>query len=432
MKIRLLITICMGILTGTTVFGSSTLNMYSCSVGDRPFDGALEFINMNFRGEIEQTENCAAYITSGDDLIIEAASIEIENYQLGSGAVDACLSIIFNGEYLPLDDTYTVHLAAGSIRLKNSPDAMNEEISVSFEVPADLGDAEFDIYFNGDEIAGADSFQCTWGHEIMSLGEPIWTVYRNEVPVRSYTGYTDCDWDMGYSGFRFENYVRFEKGAEFSVRLPAGSVCGNRNDLLNDDVALTFRGGYNGTIEKPGISRSSLDDGVPAHLWDVTYVFDKPINVVPDQLLRLYESGSQEAMQTAIPTVEEDNGEWILHADFGGILMNQGTNYEIEMPEGVVVTREGDIAVNSRHITTVSPSGVRHETIMEPRVWLTGQELHITGISASDMIDVYTSSGLLIEHVTGSTGDLNVTLPVRGVYIIKAGKSTYKFITPSF
>lgn len=93
-----------------------------------------------------------------------------------------------------------------------------------------------------------------------------------------------------------------------------------------------------------------------------------------------------------------------------------------------MVTKSGDIALNLLHRTLISPSGVQNETVLEPRVRISGGNLYITGISADDKMEVYSANGMLIKHYSGPDENITVPLPGNGVYIVKTGKSTFKMI----
>lgn len=279
---------------------------------------------------IELTETACAYISSEEEFVREPDSIRVENHQLGSGGIDGQLSLLFDNELLPLGKTYTVHLAEGSIRMMDNPEVTNDEINMTFVVPADLGVARF-YYQPGAEISRERFINCYWSYETLPIGEPDWEVYCNGLLVRRYPAHVSYDWDMGSCDLDFGKYIHFERGSYYSVCLSEGSVCGFREDLINKEAGLSFVGRYTGNIERPLVIWSSLDERRPEEIGEVIYGFGMSIQTIEGKTLRIYEQGSEENIGTAIPTITSENGEWLLHADFGRIGLRPDKAYIIEI-----------------------------------------------------------------------------------------------------
>jgi hypothetical protein len=55
-----------------------------------------------------------------------------------------------------------------------------------------------------------------------------------------------------------------------------------------------------------------------------------------------------------------------------------------------------------------------------------GSTLHVSGLTAGKPWSVYDISGALVHHSTAGGDEAEITLPVRGIYIVKSGKTAVK------
>lgn len=81
----------------------------------------------------------------------------------------------------------------------------------------------------------------------------------------------------------------------------------------------------------------------------------------------------------------------------------------------------------SHNLTVNEASGIFNAQQFNFSIRLDNSNLYIDNIG-SEVVTVCNSSGITIYHGTSKKGALNVSLPTKGVYVIKVGKSTTKII----
>lgn len=78
-----------------------------CTIGDRPFVHPLEFVSFSFDGGVRLGESAKAYVTCGDETVIEATSFEVSNY-VGEKRTQGWVNVLFDKTNLPLGKDYTL------------------------------------------------------------------------------------------------------------------------------------------------------------------------------------------------------------------------------------------------------------------------------------------------------------------------------------
>ena len=84
--------------------------------------------------------------------------------------------------------------------------------------------------------------------------------------------------------------MTFDKGINYKLVLPAGSVSSvYREDITNDEVVFNFIGGYNGRMDSFTYTWCSLYTDHSGILGEVSFIYDRPIEIAPDAKILLHE-----------------------------------------------------------------------------------------------------------------------------------------------
>lgn len=317
---------------------------------DKPFAKPLNFVELVFEDAIEIKEDAKAFIAQGNVEIITSSSFE--NRKLGN---ESLLTIFFDGECLPKGETYTFHLKENSVCLSENSEIINSEFSRSFSVPADVGKATFNFPKDSNIIAHENIISCSWMYEVYGVGNPQWKIYRENELVRTYPADINSDWDLGSAFLDFKEYLNFENDIHFRLVLPAGSVRAARPDITNEEVVLDFIGGYHEPINYPSYYWCDLYEDIPSVIHDVSFYFKEQVSPIPGKPVILTGVNGNECKNwNVFPYIFNDGDNWILKADFEGIELDPEWEYTVSVPEGTVVTANGDIAVNYRQSVSIN------------------------------------------------------------------------------
>ncbi len=363
-----------------------------CCLGHNEFRGILDrplqTIGFSFDGRIEAVSDARAFVTFEGSEVAASVSFEVRNHE-GEKRTQGWVYFKFSGECLPKGKEYTLHVAPGSIMLSKDNTVTNDELLIDFRIPEDIGEATF-FPESGSVLTGENTISCSLGHETIQVGQPEWELYREGELVRTYPAYVTSDWDLGQAYLDFGETVHFEKGVSYRLMLPAGSVCTHREDIVNTDAVFDFIGGYAEPIECPSYHWCSLFDNRDGIVNEVRLFFRMPISLIPDKPILLTESGDDDSRSwEAMPSLSEENGEWVLTADFEGVRLKSGNAYSIVVPEGTVVTAEGDVAVNRTQSYAIDATGINaleKESTNKFSVYTTDGKL----IQSKSISDLYT------------------------------------------
>lgn len=80
---------------------------------------------------------------------------------------------------------------------------------------------------------------------------------------------------------------------------------------------------------------------------------------------------------------------------------------------------------NEKSATTLEVSGMDF-SVVKNNIYV-NDKLHVV-LDSSNVIEVYTVSGILVNRISGKAGDNEITLPQQGIYVVKAGKTIAKVI----
>lgn len=339
------------LLTASATASAAVLTPTQWSVGDRPMTYPLEEIAVYFDTEVETGEEVSAWLAvdAGGylDLMCMPESVSVQNY-VGSKATQGMAIFKFTKQNLPLGRSYTFVVDTGSIRAKNDPTLTNDELRVSFEVPADLGPAHFDLTGHDLEhdpkIAEAERIWCYWGIETEPVGEPEFILYREDQEIGRYPANISWDWDLGQAYVDFGEEMKFDRGVSYSLVLPAGSACGMwRDDLLNPEARLDFTGDYDPS-EEPLHYTCSVEVKGSGLLHMVRFHFTSGPWPIPAQgaKAQLYHVDSGTVVAEADLVLNTSVNHIEIDADFGGFPLPEGHS-SIVIPDGalLIMTEDG-------------------------------------------------------------------------------------------
>lgn len=396
-----------------------------------PIDIPINWIYVYFEGcHISETDAATAYIACDGETVAEPTGYEIINYSTDwTTSINSRIVFHFDSLCLPKGKQYLFHMDADCLRRIDDESASNDEVEASFFVPEDLGKARFDLHYTEDNTVIKESIvMASWGYEVESVGNPEWEIYRNGKLVRKYEATSSSDWNLGTAYLNFGpsylDYIYFEKGVEFKIVLPDGSVRGGRDDIVNKDTELIFTGGYEGNIEKPRFVNLSLgESGYPSGRIEIH--FDKAIHTIPDMPVVL--AKDNETLVNAIPYTDEEGGVTALIADFGEIELDENSSYEIIIPEGTVVTATGDIAVNDEVRVPLIVTKVDVTAIDGTGISVNGNEIEIYSTNGRP-IEIYGLNGNIVGNICKPSSVERIKVPSAGVYIVRIGSQFHKVV----
>ena len=135
-------------------------------------------------------------------------------------------------------------------------------------------------------------------------------------------------------------FVEEAKKAGFFIRI--FFVCTNNPEINVRRITQRYlNGGHEVPISKI-ISRyyKSLDV-----LGEVKFYYDRPIALSANPIIKLNIENENLTVKEVVPTISEENGDWVLAADFENIPLISEKGYTIIIPEGTIVSKEGDVVV---------------------------------------------------------------------------------------
>jgi hypothetical protein len=93
----------------------------------------------------------------------------------------------------------------------------------------------------------------------------------------------------------------------------------------------------------------------------------------------------------------------------------------------LTVDADGLTPVSASITYTVMPTGTESlPTAPQLKAWTQGVTLHVSGLTVGQPWSVYAISGALVHYSTATGSEAEITLPIRGVYIVKSGDTALK------
>ena len=314
---------------------------------DKPFVCPLEEIGIKFDRAIKLMDGVETPVTIQADgvVVAEATSLEIVNSE-SKNSTEGILNVYFEKQNLPKGVTYQLCLPEGVIGWTEMEEGciyqlVNGATTEKFTVPASLG-STFGTQ-EGEKIPDSDnSFIFYWELETTAVGQPKFDLYRENEKIADIPATVTYDWDLGSVRPVFDTYMTFDKDVNYKLILPAGSVCSiYRDDITNDELVCNFIGSYNGQTDSFTYTWCSLYTDHSGVLGEVSFTFDRPIEIDPDAKIQLYEIyPSEQLIMEVTPWLNTDVNCWQLMCDFGGYHRDDEWGFTIVIPEGTVYSSD--------------------------------------------------------------------------------------------
>lgn len=398
-----------------------------CSIGDMPVYTPIDEVSFSFNGMIDIKENATASILRGDEVMATGTITALNSS--GNGWEEGVAVIAFDGELLPLGETYRLQVPAGAIYLQADPGTSTDELVQEFTVPENIGKANISIA-DGETVVSTAEVTFYYGTEIQAIDEPQMVLYREGMPVRSIPTYVSWDWNLGSVSVNCNPEIHFEQGVNYSLVLPAESVSAlYRSDIVNEEARVDFVGGYTTPLTAISYVWCSLFDNSDIdRLDEVSFLYDRAITLSPTATIQLFE-GSDRLVGEQTPTLTTEDGQWVVTADFGGIELSSEEGYSIVIPEGSIISAEGDVVVNSRsQMPIIGRSGVGNVATDELIMNCNGGVLNIENVNPGSRVTVYSADGKLIYNQIATSTTISLELPSKGIFIVTTGGKGEKVI----
>ncbi len=422
--IGLLITIALA--SGLNGFASG-LVPEQCTIGKSPVCYPIVDIGFTFDGAISIVENSKATVFS-DGQPVETGVLSCSNY-IGEKRTQGTAVITFESPLLlPKGKTYQLVVPDGVIFRDGKPDISNEKLEVEFSVPATLGSATPTVE-EGSVVERADRIGFYFGFETAPVEGRKAILLREGIPVREYNCDVSWDWNLGYAGIDFGEKINFENGVRYTVQLPAGSTSAlYRPDIVNENVMVSFIGGYTEPVKTIQYIWCSLFDNHPNDvLGEVKFYYDRPITLSSNSIVQLKIEEDNIIVKDVVPSISEEDGKWVLVADFDNTPLIPEKGYTIIIPEGTIISKEGDVIVNQRNVMGVgNSSGIAEIVDREVAISTSHGVITIGQIVKGGDIKLFSLDGTMTYNTKTSEGNISISVPTSGVYLLSINGKTYK------
>jgi len=429
MKAKNFILIALMILSSSGLWASD-LTFKQCSLDASPAYHPLWHIDFTYH-ELLSLNDSTAKVYQGEKVVAEGKLV-VNNYHGHDSSNDpstqqGTIEVTFDEALvLPKGETFTVVIPKGSFAKESDPNVVNDEISYSFTIPTDLGDAWVTFWNrleDGTILSNADFLTFFWATETESNGEQQAILYREGVPVRQFPFNADWDWDMGQARIDFGGEMKFEKGVNFALEIPEGTVYAmSRPDITNKRAVFHFVGGYEEPLPSINYVWCSLNSNRPTDVLDeVVFHYDQAVMLSSNHKVQLWYADESEIVKEVTPTLTEEDGKWILKADFDDTPITSPKGYTIIIPDGTLISVSGDVVVNSRKAVDVNEtSGITNSVAECANVASVTGGISISGLHPNTPVTVYRLDGTVLSKTFSDKSYLFVPA-IKGSYIVQIG-----------
>lgn len=369
--------------------------------------------------------------------IINSASLTVTNYVVADSVESAVSTEYGTPLTLAKGQSYTYVIPAGSLHLTETPECTNPELQFSFDVPDEITVGE-----NGSPAASfvecANNFSWHWSTEIEAAENAKAFLYRNNSNIATFPIDASWDWGLGTSTVDFGQTLYFEDSVNYSVVIPAGSICAlNRPDIVNsEDVIYSFVGTHVESAHAPEPDWKTqwwLDDHISVVMWG----FSTQISLAPNPTAQVWKkycadgnTDSEWDITEVVPTLCHENGYWVVSADFGYIPFEAGYAYSVVLPGSTVVSADGHLDVNSEDKNEyTSSSGAPASPVSQHKITVADSHIEISGLAKASLIAVFTPEGKIVYLGQSENDTVNIeTEP--GIYILRVDNTITKVRIP--
>ena len=418
----------------STIATASALNVFAsglvpeqCTIGDRPVCYPIVDIGFTFDGAIATVENSTATVFL-DGQPIETGVLSCTNYTRKKRTQGTAVITFESPLILPNGKSYRLVVPEGVIFREDNPDVSTEEIGIEFSIPPTIGPAKPSVE-EGSIVENAKRIGFYFGVETAPVENGKVMLLREGVPVREYDCDVSWDWDLGYAGIDFGEKINFENGVRYSVLLPEGSISAlYRPDIVNKEAVVSFIGGYTESVKPIQYIWCSLYDHHPADvLGEVKFFYDLPIALSANPLIQLYIENENLIVKEVVPTISRENEYWVLTADFEDTPLVSEEGYSIIIPEGTLVTEEGDIVVNQRNVMTLgNSSGVSDIKDSNHNITVVNGMISIDNAFNGNHVILYSLDGQVVYSAKSNGRTVQIPIKATGLYLLSIDGETYK------
>lgn len=317
-------------------------------------------IEISFDCEVELADDATIVISDGENTVA-SAYLQMNRHYDNRG-----VKAVFEPRLtLSKGKNYRWAVAPGKIFKAGDRSIANDEISAGFYVPGDLGEAT-------PTIDPEEKVSTLWLTNLgfrydtgvkRNMPDASLALYREGVKVRDFAVRVvdeDNNYSKGIAVIEGDWAMRFEEGVEYTLVLPEMSLCSwFRNDIYNAAAEVSFTGGYRYGIYEPEPdirpSHCSLaDNTLLTELGWVRFYYDRPLILNAGAKLLLKEENihgdilKEVTPEYSVATDPEAGSpaNYCVSAYFGNFSIDPAKRYSVVIPEGTLITAEGDIHVN--------------------------------------------------------------------------------------
>lgn len=400
--------------------GDETLTPRKCSIENKLVYEPINEVYITFASHIGIAKDAKATITC-DGKTMATGVIGSYTYK-----EEGIATIAFDKIVLPKGKSYKLEIPAGAIYLEGTPTVKTGNLKFDFTVPEKITGAECTVE-NGSVVVTERSIWFYYKTETEPIGNPTMTLYREGVPVRTLKAHVGWDWDLGQVYADFGKEMNFEKGVHFSLVLPEGSLSPRfRTDITNEEARVDFIGGYTKPLESISYVWCSLFDNHNIDVIDeVRFFYNQAVVLSPNPKILLL-NVDQTLIKEVIPVLTEENGQWVVSCNFGGVKVPE-KGCCITIPEGTVISANGDVVVNAKNTFDVNvTTKIGNVSNRNIEVKASDGRVVIDNAPIGGKLYVYSAEGKKVAERLVSSPRLTLELPSKGIYIVAINGKAYK------
>ena len=403
---------------------ASGLVPWQCSMVNNSYAyHPVRYVNFDFDCIVCVTENSVGTVYSENQPV---ATGSLSTFSFNT---EGRVNLIFEPPLiLPKGKTYKVVVPADVIFKEEEPTVTNDELTVEFYVPENLGYARPSVD-EGSVVDRERTLGFSFWTEVAKVRDRKFLLYRKDVPIIECTCHASWDWGIGQAFIDFGGWVNFESGVEYTVRLPKDCVSAlDRPDITNEEAAVSFFGGFTGHVEPLMYTGNSLSGAQPTDvLGEVPFYYDQPVSLCVTSSVQLYNVTDGVVAKEAVPTPAKEEDLYVMTVDFENTPLVPGKEYSIIIPEATVVLVNSDIRVNQCNtVPVVNNSGVSEIGNTDCDINVENGSVTVTGTSAGSPVTLLSLDGKVLYNAKSNGGTVSVPVGTTGIYLLSVNGKTHK------
>lgn len=404
-----------------------TLIPQECSIENKLVYEPINQVHLEFTAHVDIAKDAKATITCGDKTMATGVITSDTYMEKGIALVS------FEKLVLPKGKSYKLEIPAGAIFLKSAPDVKNGDLKFDFEVPEKIISTDCSVK-NVSSVETEEHIWFYYGTETEPVGSPTMTLYREGVPVRTFDAHVGWDWNLGQAYADFGMKMNFEKGVHYSLVMPEGSLSPRfRTDITNEETRVDFIGGYTKPIEPITYVWCSLFDnhGIDV-LGEVRFYYRQAVMLSSGPKIQLFDTDNN-LIKVVTPTLSEDEdgrwGRWIVSCDFGGLRVPE-KGCSIVIPEGTVISADGNVSVNAKNSfdVNIGTAGLGGVSNGKMEIKASDRRITIKDAPIGATVCVYSTDGKKVADHIVTSRNFVLNLTSNGIYVVSIDGKSYKVV----